>query len=40
VVAAAATLAEREVADQLSRGLFPAQAQALDALLTNKEAHR
>jgi len=37
VVAAAAMLAEREVADQPTRGLFPVQAQALDALLATKE---
>jgi Domain of unknown function (DUF4158) len=38
LVAAAATLAERQVADQLTRGLLPAQAKALDALLTTKES--
>jgi TnpA family transposase len=37
LVAAAATLAERQVANQLTRGLLPAQAKALDALLTTKE---
>jgi hypothetical protein len=35
VVAAAATLAERQITDQLTRGLLPAQAEALDALLTD-----
>jgi Domain of unknown function (DUF4158) len=37
LVAAAATLAERQVADQLTGGLLPAQAKALDALLASKE---
>ncbi len=37
LVASAATLAERQVANQLTRGLLPAQAKALDALLTTKE---
>jgi hypothetical protein len=37
LVAAAALLAERQVADRLTRGLLPAQAKALDALLTTKE---
>jgi TnpA family transposase len=37
LVAAATTLAERQVADQLTGGLLPAQAKALDALFTTKE---
>lgn len=37
LVAAAAMLAERQVAHQLTRGLLPAQSKALDALLTTKE---
>ena len=37
LVAAAAMLAERQVAHQLTRDLSPAQAEALDALLTTKE---
>jgi hypothetical protein len=37
LIAAAAVLAERQVAHQLTRGLLPAQAKALDALLTTKE---
>src|SRR5215467_2690881 len=37
LVAAAETLAERQVASQLTRGLLPAQAKALDTLLTTKE---
>jgi TnpA family transposase len=37
LVAAAATLAGRQVANQLTRGLRPIQAQALDALLTIKQ---
>jgi hypothetical protein len=37
LVAAAATLAERQVADWLTRGLLPAQAKALDALLTSRD---
>ena len=37
LVAAAATLAERQVADQLTRGLLPAQIKALDALLTSRD---
>ena len=37
LVAAAATLAGRQVANQLTRGFLPAQAKALDALLTTKE---
>jgi TnpA family transposase len=36
LVATAETLAERQVADQLTRGLLPAQAKALDALLTTR----
>ena len=37
LVAAALVLAERHVAHQLTRGLTPAQAEALDALLRPKE---
>jgi TnpA family transposase len=37
LVAAAAMLAERQVADRLTRGLLPIQAKALDTLLTAKE---
>jgi uncharacterized protein DUF4158 len=37
LVAGAATLAERQVADQLTRSLLPAQAKALDALLATKQ---
>ena len=37
LVATAETLAERQVATQVTRGLSPAQAEALDALLTTKE---
>jgi Domain of unknown function (DUF4158) len=37
LVAAAAMLAERQVARQLTRGLLPVQAKALDELLTIKE---
>lgn len=37
LVAAAAMLAERQVANQLTRSLLPAQTKALDALLTGKE---
>ena len=39
LVAAAATLAERQVANQLTRGLLPAQAKALDALLDDQGGH-
>jgi hypothetical protein len=37
LIAAAIVSAERHVADQLTRSLLPAQAKALDALLTTKE---
>jgi hypothetical protein len=37
LVAAAAMLADRQVARQLTRGLLPVQAKALDELLTIKE---
>ena len=37
LVAAAATLAERQVADQLTRSLLPTQVKALDALLTSRD---
>ena len=37
LVAAALIMAERHVAGQLTRNLSPAQAEALDALLTSKE---
>jgi len=37
LVAAALIVAERHVAGQLTRNLYPAQAEALDALLTSKE---
>lgn len=37
LVTAAETLAVRQVANHLTRGLLPAQAKALDALLTTKE---
>ncbi|MGA8761188.1 MAG: Tn3 family transposase [Stellaceae bacterium] len=36
LVSAAVTSAERQVAHQLTRGLLPAQAKALDALLTTR----
>jgi hypothetical protein len=37
LISTAMALAERQVAHQLARGLLPAQAKALDALLTTKE---
>jgi hypothetical protein len=37
LVGAAETLAERQVASQLTQALLPAQAKALDTLLTTKE---
>jgi hypothetical protein len=39
-LAAVAVLAEGQVAHQLTRGLLPEQAKALDALLRSRKAQR